>query len=44
MKTATTMGWNHDWQQQAMLIGYARASTQDPNLDLQREAPLPCHR
>ena len=38
MKTATTMGWNHDWRQQAMLIGYARVSTQDPNLDLQREA------
>ena len=38
MKTATTMGWNHDWRQQAMLIGYARVSTQDPNLDLQRES------
>ena len=35
MTTAkTTMGWSRN----VMLIGYARVSTQDQNLDLQRDA------
>ena len=40
-KTATTMGWNREQRQdgeQTVLIGYARVSTQDQNLDLQTEA------
>ena len=37
--TSITMEWSHDPNaRQVMLIGYARVSTQDQNLELQREA------
>ncbi len=37
MRAVSWKGWNHD-QRQSMLIGYARVSTHDQNLELQREA------